>query len=145
MAVAMREASIPIIEARGLGLTFQTGDGPVQALKDVSLTIRRGDFVSFIGPSGCGKTTVLRVIAALAGWVKIASDEVDPRGIRVNNFLPGFNASIDQRPERYAGAALRRMGRVAEAASLVTFLFGDGASYITGQNIRVDCGLARSA
>ena len=32
MAVAMREPSIPIIEARGLGLTFQTGDGPVQAL-----------------------------------------------------------------------------------------------------------------
>ena len=65
MAVAMREPSIPIIEARGLGLTFQTGDGPVQALKDVSLTIRRGDFVSFIGPSGCGKTTFLRAIAAL--------------------------------------------------------------------------------
>ena len=65
MAVTMREPSIPIIEARELGLTFQTGDGPVQALKDVSLTIRRGDFVSFIGPSGCGKTTFLRAIAAL--------------------------------------------------------------------------------
>jgi NitT/TauT family transport system ATP-binding protein len=65
VAVAMREPSIPIIEARSLGLTFQTGDGPVQALKDVSLTIRRGDFVSFIGPSGCGKTTFLRAIAAL--------------------------------------------------------------------------------
>ena len=65
VAVAMREPSIPIIEARSLGLTFQTGDGPVQALKDVSLTIRRGEFVSFIGPSGCGKTTFLRAIAAL--------------------------------------------------------------------------------
>jgi len=65
MAMAMREPSIPIIEARGLGLTFQTGDGPVQALQDVSLTIRRGDFVSYIGPSGCRKTTFLRAIAAL--------------------------------------------------------------------------------
>ncbi|NUB43678.1 ABC transporter ATP-binding protein [Fertoebacter nigrum] len=55
----------PVIEARGLGLTFQTGDGPVHALKDVNLTIGRGDFVSFIGPSGCGKTTFLRAIAAL--------------------------------------------------------------------------------
>jgi NitT/TauT family transport system ATP-binding protein len=32
-------------------------------LKDVNLTINKGDFVSFIGPSGCGKTTFLRAIA----------------------------------------------------------------------------------
>ena len=55
----------PVIEARAVDLVFQTGDGPVQALKDVSLTINRGEFVSFIGPSGCGKTTLLRAIAAL--------------------------------------------------------------------------------
>lgn len=55
----------PVIEARGLDLTFQTNDGPVHALKDVNLTINKGEFVSFIGPSGCGKTTLLRVIAAL--------------------------------------------------------------------------------
>jgi NitT/TauT family transport system ATP-binding protein len=55
----------PVIEARDLQLVFQTNDGPVQALKDVNLTINRGDFVSFIGPSGCGKTTFLRAIAAL--------------------------------------------------------------------------------
>jgi len=55
----------PVIEAKGLDLTFQTSDGPVQALSDVSLTIGEGEFVSFIGPSGCGKTTLLRVIAAL--------------------------------------------------------------------------------
>lgn len=55
----------PVIEVKGLDLTFQTNDGPVQALRDVNLTIDKGDFVSFIGPSGCGKTTFLRVIAAL--------------------------------------------------------------------------------
>jgi len=55
----------PVVEARNLDLTFQTNDGPVQALKDVNLTINKGDFVSFIGPSGCGKTTFLRVMAAL--------------------------------------------------------------------------------
>ena len=55
----------PVIEARDLNLVFQTGDGPVHALKDVNLTINRGEFVSFIGPSGCGKTTFLRAIAAL--------------------------------------------------------------------------------
>ena len=55
----------PVIEAQGLNLVFQTGDGPVHALKDVNLVINRGEFVSFIGPSGCGKTTFLRAIAAL--------------------------------------------------------------------------------
>jgi NitT/TauT family transport system ATP-binding protein len=55
----------PVIEARNLNLTFQTNDGPVHALKDVDLTINRGEFVSFIGPSGCGKTTFLRCVAAL--------------------------------------------------------------------------------
>jgi len=54
-----------VIEAKGLGLTFETADGPVAALSDVSLAIGRGEFVSFIGPSGCGKTTFLRCIAAL--------------------------------------------------------------------------------
>lgn len=61
----MQPAQQTVVEARKLGLTFQTGDGPVQALSDVDLTINKGEFVSFIGPSGCGKTTFLRVIADL--------------------------------------------------------------------------------
>jgi len=54
-----------VIEAKSLNLTFSTNDGPVHALKDVNLTIGKGEFVSFIGPSGCGKTTLLRAIADL--------------------------------------------------------------------------------
>lgn len=62
----MKDSSAaPVISARDLSLTFQTGDGPVHALKDVTLDIAKGEFVSFIGPSGCGKTTFLRVIADL--------------------------------------------------------------------------------
>jgi NitT/TauT family transport system ATP-binding protein len=62
---ATARANTPVVEAKGLGLTFRTNDGPVQALTDVGLTIGKGEFVSFIGPSGCGKTTFLRVIADL--------------------------------------------------------------------------------
>jgi len=55
----------PVIKANNLCLTFETNDGPVQALKNINLEIGKGEFVSFIGPSGCGKTTFLRVVADL--------------------------------------------------------------------------------
>ncbi len=54
-----------MISVKDVDLIFETNDGPVQALSNVSLEIEKGDFVSFIGPSGCGKTTLLRTIAAL--------------------------------------------------------------------------------
>jgi NitT/TauT family transport system ATP-binding protein len=59
------ENAASVIDIRGLSLTFETNDGPVHALSDIDLDVRRGEFVSFIGPSGCGKTTLLRVIADL--------------------------------------------------------------------------------
>jgi NitT/TauT family transport system ATP-binding protein len=55
----------PVIDMRGLSLTFETADGPVEALSNIDLQIDEGDFVSLIGPSGCGKTTLLRLIADL--------------------------------------------------------------------------------
>jgi NitT/TauT family transport system ATP-binding protein len=54
-----------IIDIRDLGLRFATGDTPVQALIDINLQVRAGEFVTLIGPSGCGKTTLLRIIADL--------------------------------------------------------------------------------
>jgi NitT/TauT family transport system ATP-binding protein len=53
------------VDVCNVSLTFETGDGKVDALSNVSLQIADGEFVSFIGPSGCGKTTMLRVIADL--------------------------------------------------------------------------------
>jgi NitT/TauT family transport system ATP-binding protein len=54
-----------VVDAQHISLTFETADGKVDALSDVSLQIAEGEFVSFIGPSGCGKTTMLRVVADL--------------------------------------------------------------------------------
>jgi NitT/TauT family transport system ATP-binding protein len=69
-----------VIDIRALSLTFDTSDGPVQALSNIDLSIEQGEFVSLIGPSGCGKTTLLRVIADL---------EQPTRGkISVNGLIP---------------------------------------------------------
>jgi NitT/TauT family transport system ATP-binding protein len=54
-----------VVNAQNISLSFETGDGRVDALANVNLEVAEGDFVSFIGPSGCGKTTMLRVIADL--------------------------------------------------------------------------------
>ncbi|MDB6177356.1 ABC transporter ATP-binding protein [Paracoccus sp. Z330] len=55
--------------------------GKVNVLRDISLTVEKGEFVVFVGPSGCGKSTLLRVIAGLedasSGEVHIAGRQVD--------------------------------------------------------------------
>src|ERR1700686_4445898 len=67
-AAAVESVSTPqrlAVDVRNVSLTFETSDGKVDALANVSLEIAEGEFVSFIGPSGCGKTTMLRLIADL--------------------------------------------------------------------------------
>jgi NitT/TauT family transport system ATP-binding protein len=55
----------PAVEVRSASVIYPAADAPVQALKEVDLTIAQGEFTALIGPSGCGKTTLLRVIADL--------------------------------------------------------------------------------
>ena len=53
------------IEIQGVEQTFKTKKGPFCALKDINLTVARGEFVALIGHSGCGKSTLLNLIAGL--------------------------------------------------------------------------------
>ncbi len=84
-ARAARRGDAPVIAARDLSLTFETNDGPVDALQGIDLDVAKGDFVSLIGPSGCGKTTLLRVMADLeaptGGSVRV--DGMTPREARL--------------------------------------------------------------
>ncbi|TAK07827.1 ABC transporter ATP-binding protein [bacterium] len=56
----------PALELRNLTKEIPTGNQqPFVIFKNISLTVRDGEFVSIVGPSGCGKTTLLRVINGL--------------------------------------------------------------------------------
>jgi NitT/TauT family transport system ATP-binding protein len=53
------------ISINRLGKEFIGANGKMTALRDVTLSIRRGEFCCLVGPSGCGKTTLLRIVAGL--------------------------------------------------------------------------------
>jgi NitT/TauT family transport system ATP-binding protein len=63
--VESNRANEPAIVTSNLGRRFDSTLGSVDAIRNVSLTVARGEFVVIVGPSGCGKTTLLRLIAGL--------------------------------------------------------------------------------
>lgn len=58
----MKNTTENILEFKNLSRVFEDG---FKAVDDFNLTIKRGEFVTFLGPSGCGKTTTLRMLAGL--------------------------------------------------------------------------------
>ena len=54
-----------MLKLNNVCLTYQSEIGETEALKDLSFSVKNGEFISIIGPSGCGKTTVLSLIAGL--------------------------------------------------------------------------------
>lgn len=71
----------PILTAEHIAVQFETPDGPVVAVDDVSFNVAPGEFISVIGPSGCGKSTVFNVIGGLlsnhAGTVQVAGETIN--------------------------------------------------------------------
>lgn len=79
------------IAIRQTSMTYQSPDGEVEALRDVSFDVADGEFVSIVGPSGCGKSTLLSLIAGLerpsAGAVLLDGEPVTEPSVKIG-FMP---------------------------------------------------------
>ena len=83
-----------MLEVKNLGVNY----GAINALQEVSLTVRRGDIVTLIGSNGAGKTTTLKTIS---GLLKARSGEILFEGRNVANLPPHeiVKLGISQVPE----------------------------------------------
>ena len=82
--------------------------------------------------------------AGLASFAKLFADKFASRNVRMNNVLPGFIDSLPEADDRKARIPMGRYGKAEEVSSLVAYLAGDDAAYITGQNIRIDGSMTRA-
>ncbi|QKC95890.1 ABC transporter ATP-binding protein [Mesorhizobium sp. NZP2298] len=88
------EASQPAVEFRDIDIAY----GKFVAVRDFSLSIRKGSFVTLLGPSGCGKTTILR---SIAGLVDISGGQIMIDGRRVDD-VPIYKRNIGLVFQSYA-------------------------------------------
>jgi putative ABC transport system ATP-binding protein len=63
----------PVVEARGIYHEYRHGGVVEPVLRDLDLTVRRGEFVVIMGPSGCGKTTLLNILGLMMPPTRAAS------------------------------------------------------------------------
>ncbi|GGF51363.1 ABC transporter ATP-binding protein [Azorhizobium oxalatiphilum] len=86
-AVAVLEIAKPAVEFKGVRKVFQSRSGPLEVLRDFSLTVGEGEFLAVVGPSGSGKSTVLNLLAGL--------DAPDEGVITCNSrFVDGVNTDV---------------------------------------------------
>lgn len=80
-----------IVEIEGLGMRYQAPNGEINALENISLSVRKGEFISIVGPSGCGKSTLLSLISGLltptAGSITVNGRKVEGPSAEVGYML----------------------------------------------------------
>ena len=85
--------SAPAVELRNVALRYFTTESETEALRDVSLTVRAGEFVGIVGQSGCGKSTLLSLVA---GIMKPTAGEVLVEGRVVQGPSPKCGYMLQQ-------------------------------------------------
>lgn len=74
----------PILVLDNVNYSYHTLSGETKALKDISLSVENGEFISIVGPSGCGKSTLLSLIA---GLIEPESGDIAVNGSNIGYML----------------------------------------------------------
>jgi NAD(P)-dependent dehydrogenase (short-subunit alcohol dehydrogenase family) len=115
---------------------------PIMAEQGGGAIVNISTFSAFEPSSDFPVSSVLR--AGLGSFTKLYADQYAADGIRINTVQPGFVDSYEVDEETRAQIPMGRPARTDEIADTVAYLLSPAASYLTGQNIRVDGGLTES-
>ena len=144
---SMKEEAFDMVIDTNLKGTFNT----IKHLTGHFIKNRSGKIInisSIVGITGnAGQANYSASKAGVIGLTKATAKELGSRGINCNAIAPGFietdmSEKLTKREELLKAITLGRIGKTEDVAELALFLASDKASYITGEVIRVDGGLA---
>ena len=142
--------TVNALDALGVSLTYRTTSGEIEALRDIALTVKDGEFVSIVGPSGCGKSSLLKLILGLEratrGSIVIGGTEISGpsrgvgavfqapvllpwRTIEENVLLPVDVMRLDRKPATARARALLQLVGLGEFGARYPYELSGGMQH----------------
>ncbi len=91
MNISVSDTSTPLVDLRGVSLSYGRGKEATLALADATLSIQKGEFIAVVGPSGCGKSTLMKLVT---GLLPPTTGDIFVHGERVTRPIKGVGMAF---------------------------------------------------